>query len=159
MLLLHLPVGVGDRKAGDSCLGSGIWRVGCHPVPRVADLGAQVVAVAAPVGEEDDPLDGDSIDDLPQFVADPLVAWHKPGQVKHDKISLIEQHVHGGFPDIAVAEKRPWRIAAMPVTSPDCLRADVLEHVPARPAGPGGWAVEFGGKLLLRLDKQPVKAP
>jgi len=99
-----------------------------------------------------------AIDDLLQLVADPLVAWHKPGQVKHDKISLIEQHVHGGFPDISVTEKRPWRIATVPVTSPDCLRSDVLKNVPTRPARPGEWAVELCGKMLLRLDKQPGKA-
>ena len=158
MLLLHLPVGVGDRKTGDSRPGPGIWRVGRHPYPRVADLGAQIVAVAEPVSEEDDTFNGDSIDDLLQLVADPLVAWHKPGQVKHDKISLIEQHIHGGFPDIAVTEKRPWRIATIPVTSPDCLRSDVLKNVPARLARLGDWAVEFCGKMLLRLDKQPGKA-
>jgi hypothetical protein len=75
-LLLDLPEGVGNREAGDPRPHSGIGRAVRHLAPRVPDLGVQVVMVAAPVGEKDDPFDGNAIDDPLHLVAHSPVAGH-----------------------------------------------------------------------------------
>jgi hypothetical protein len=156
---LHLPVGIGDREAGDPRPRSGIGRAGRHLTPRIPDLGAQVPAVAAAVSEKDDPFDRDAVDDPLQFIAYSRASRHHPGQVKHHQIGPVEQHIHAGLPDVAVAQERPRRIAAVPITGPDRSRADVGKHVPALAARSGERPGEFGGELLCRSDHQPAEVP
>src|SRR5262249_56069795 len=53
LLLLYLPVGVGNCEAGNPLARAGIGRGGRHLTPRTPDLAAQVLPVAAPLAEKD----------------------------------------------------------------------------------------------------------